>query len=190
MKKLVPALQAITRTNIGGVYDSLGQLEKALECYEQALSIHEEIGNRPLQATTLNNIGLVYDRLRQPEKALEYYYQALPIREEVGDRAGVATTLNNIGLVHRPPGTSRQSLGFLQPGAIYRRRNRRLVRGKCYTLNLALNHYFRGHLTDAVVALKRVVELDRIMQHSDLENDLELLAQVQAELAAQHNRAT
>ena len=83
--------------NIGSVYDSLGQRDKALEYYNKALPIREEVGDRGGLATTLNNIGSVYDSLGQRDKALEYYNKALPISEEVGDRGGLATTLNNIG---------------------------------------------------------------------------------------------
>ena len=46
-------------TNIGAVYDSLGQREVALEYYERARPIREEVGDRAGLAATLNNIGQV-----------------------------------------------------------------------------------------------------------------------------------
>ena len=38
-----------------------------------------------------------------------------------------------------------------------------------------------GRLAEAVAQLERVVELDRLVQHPDLESDMAFLAQVQAE---------
>ncbi|MGI9180958.1 MAG: tetratricopeptide repeat protein, partial [Longimicrobiaceae bacterium] len=127
------------------VYDSLGQRQKALEYYEQALPIREEVGDRAGLATTLSNLGLVYNSLGQRQKALEYYEQALPIQEEVGDRAGEAVTRFNIAIVYRQ----------------------------------------EGRLAEAVVQLRRVVELDELVQSPDLEQDRAILAQLEAELAAQ-----
>jgi CHAT domain-containing protein len=40
------------------VYDALGEKQKALEYYTQALALHRAVGDRAGEATTLNNIGL------------------------------------------------------------------------------------------------------------------------------------
>ena len=99
---------------IGGVYDDLGQRDKALEYYEQALLIREKVGDQVGLATTLNNIGLVYDHLGQRDKALEYYEQALPIREKVGDQGGLGDTLNNIGGVYFALGQRDKALKYYE----------------------------------------------------------------------------
>jgi CHAT domain-containing protein len=83
----------------------LGEKQKALEFYNQALAIYRDKGVRAAfpqesrggEATTLNNIGRVYAALGEKQKALEFYNQALPLYRAVGDRGGEATTLNNIG---------------------------------------------------------------------------------------------
>ena len=54
--------------NIGGVYDSLGEKQKALDYYNQALPIERAVGNRSGEARTLNNIGLVYDSLGESKR--------------------------------------------------------------------------------------------------------------------------
>ena len=82
------------------MYDGLGDRQRALDYFEQALPILREVGDRAGEAVTLNNIGAVYDGLGDRQRALEYYGQALPIMREVGDRAGEAATLNNIGAVY------------------------------------------------------------------------------------------
>jgi tetratricopeptide (TPR) repeat protein len=50
---------ATTLTNIGLVYDHLGQREQALASYQQALPIREAVGDRAGLAVTLKNLGEV-----------------------------------------------------------------------------------------------------------------------------------
>jgi tetratricopeptide (TPR) repeat protein len=74
--------------NIGSAWNALGEPKKALEYYEQALSIDKEVyGDRhPNVATTLNNIGLVWDALGDSQRAKGYFQQAYSIfREFYGD---------------------------------------------------------------------------------------------------------
>ncbi|MFM6059286.1 MAG: CHAT domain-containing protein, partial [Microcystis aeruginosa] len=86
------------------VYDDLGEKQKALDYYQQALSLRRAVGDREGEANTLNNIGVVYDDLGEKQKALDYYQQALPLSRAVGDRAGEAIILTGIGLVYRDQG--------------------------------------------------------------------------------------
>ena len=78
------------------VYDALGEKQKALDYYEQALPLRRQVGDRGGEATTLNNIGGVYSALGEKQKALDYYEQALPLRRQVGDRWGESTTRFNM----------------------------------------------------------------------------------------------
>ena len=113
--------EAATLSNIGRVYDGLGDRQRALDYYQQALPIRREVGDRAGEATTLNNIGHVYDGLGDRQRALDYYQQALPIRREVGDRAGEATTLNNIGHVYDGLGDRQRALDYYQQALPIRR---------------------------------------------------------------------
>ncbi|HEU0185520.1 MAG TPA: CHAT domain-containing protein, partial [Blastocatellia bacterium] len=96
--------------NIGAVYRSLGETQKALEKYNEALPLMRAVGDRRGEATTLNNIGRVYYALGETRKALEKYNEALPLRRAVGDRRGEATTLNNIGRVYYALGETQKAL--------------------------------------------------------------------------------
>ncbi|MBR8841074.1 MAG: CHAT domain-containing protein [Stigonema ocellatum SAG 48.90 = DSM 106950] len=102
--------EATTLNNLGLVYSDLGQKQKALEYYNQALPLLRAVGYRSLEATTLNNLGLVYSDLGQKQKALEYYNQALLLHRAVGDKSGEATTLGNLALLERNRGNLEQSL--------------------------------------------------------------------------------
>ena len=103
-------VEATTLSNIGAVYDALGEKQQALKYYNQALPISQAVGDRAGEATTLNNIGLVYSDLGEEQQALKYYNQALPILQAVGDRAGEATTLYNIADLERSRGNLKEAL--------------------------------------------------------------------------------
>jgi len=175
--------RAATLNNMGMVYHALGQLEKALEYYGQARPIVEEVGDRAGLATTLNNIGMVYDALGQREKALEYFGQARPIMEEVGDRAGLATTLNNIGAVYDALGQREKALEYYGQARPIREEVGDRYGESITRYNLATLYRDLGRLTEAVAELKKVVELDELVQQPDLEANRAMLAQVDEELA-------
>ncbi|MFM6267596.1 MAG: tetratricopeptide repeat protein, partial [Dolichospermum sp.] len=52
---------------MGRVYNAVGEKQKALDYYNQALPIYRAVGNRSGEATTLNNIGLVYNALGEKQ---------------------------------------------------------------------------------------------------------------------------
>jgi tetratricopeptide (TPR) repeat protein len=98
--------------NIGSVYSALGEHQKALEFYNQALPIRRAVGDRGGEAAILNNIAAVYSALGEKQKALDFFNQALPIGRAVGDRGGEATTLSNIGAVYSSLGEQQKALDF------------------------------------------------------------------------------
>ncbi len=93
-------LRAISNRLLGVLSWRRGDYPKALEHYNSALILSEEIADKANIAATLGNIGNVYGRLSDYSKALEYCSKALTIDEELGNKAGVARHLGNIGLVH------------------------------------------------------------------------------------------
>jgi tetratricopeptide (TPR) repeat protein len=96
------------------VYHALGERQRALEYYGQALPIAREVGDRAGEAATLNNIGLAYRGLGEPQRALEYYREALPITRAVGDRAGEAVTRYNMAMIHRAQGELGRAVAELE----------------------------------------------------------------------------
>jgi CHAT domain-containing protein len=100
--------------NTGNIQDDLGEKQKALDSFAQALILARTVGNRRGEAATLNNIGAVYYSKGERRKALTYYLQALPLRRAVGDTGGEAVTLSNIGKVYDDSGEQRKALGWYE----------------------------------------------------------------------------
>jgi serine phosphatase RsbU (regulator of sigma subunit) len=95
---------AYSLNNIGFVYDTKGDITKALEYYYKGLKIQEEMGNKLGLATSLNNIGFIYINQGDIPKALNCFHKSLKLYEEVGDKEGIAYSLNNIGVIYRGQG--------------------------------------------------------------------------------------
>jgi len=95
-------------SNLATVHHTLGDLEKAKEYQERALTIRlEKLGPDHLHvATYYSNLAAVHHTLGDLEKAKEYHKRALTIRlEKLGpDHLDVATSYNNLALVHRTLG--------------------------------------------------------------------------------------
>jgi len=86
------------------------RLEKALECYEQALAIAREDWRQKGEGTHLGNLGTAHYALGETRKALECHEQALAIAREIGDRRGEGTHLGNLGIAHYALGETRKAL--------------------------------------------------------------------------------
>ncbi|ARI84307.1 hypothetical protein BH695_5028 [Microcystis aeruginosa PCC 7806SL] len=111
--------QAVVLTGLGRIYDLLGEKQKALDYYQQALPLLQAVGAaegtpiaRVWEVVTLNNIGAVYDALGEKQKALDYFQQALPISR--ADHLQEAATLHNIGAVYNTLGEKQKALDYYQ----------------------------------------------------------------------------
>lgn len=94
----------IALSNIGVVYKTLGNYDKALEYLFRAQQLAFEFGNKNFTAAILGNIGNVYDRKGDHAKALEYYLKTLREFEALGSRNGIATVMGNIAMSYEDLG--------------------------------------------------------------------------------------
>ncbi|MDR2437293.1 MAG: CHAT domain-containing protein, partial [Endomicrobium sp.] len=88
--------EGVDYNNIGAVYKTAGQWQKAIASFDNAYEIAKEVGNRRDEAIALNNRALLEKLTGYTEAALKDYQAALALYREVGFMEGVATTL--IGL--------------------------------------------------------------------------------------------
>ena len=130
LKSLVPENKwlnlASSYNNIGMVYDSKGELDKALEFYNKALEIQKEKAPNSLDlAGSYNNIGLVYRQKGELDKALEFYNKALEItKEKAPNSLDLAASYNNIGLVYRQKGDAARAEEYLKKAEEIKRKAR------------------------------------------------------------------
>jgi CHAT domain-containing protein/tetratricopeptide (TPR) repeat protein len=104
--------EAKTLNNIGVVYDSLGEYQKALDFYKQALPLWRAVSARGGEANTLNNIGHVYYSLGEKQKALDFLNQALTLRRAADEPDEEAGILRNIASVYESMGEKQKAQDF------------------------------------------------------------------------------
>ena len=103
---------ALVLNAMGQTFGELGERQKALDYFTQALPIVKASDNHRAEATTLNNIGEAYLRLGDPQKALDYSSQALMTHRAAGNRKGEAIALNVLGEVHSTLGDKAKALDY------------------------------------------------------------------------------
>src|ERR1039458_4133616 len=104
--------EALCLHQIGSIYYNLGEPQKALDYYNQALPLLRAVGDRARQAAMLTNIGNVYADLGEKQKALDHFNQALPLARAVGGHAIESRMLNNIGVVYADLGEKQKALDY------------------------------------------------------------------------------
>ena len=167
--------EAMTLTNIGTIYNLLGEPQKALEPLNQALTIWQALGDRHLEAITLSINGRVYYAVGDPQKALESYSLALPVMRAVGDQSGEAGTFTQIGSVYRLIGEPQKALDyFAQALPLWRalgdRRNEATVLNNMGTVyNLLGEPQMAFHYFQQVLPLVRAIG-DRRVEGVTLSN--------------------
>src|SRR5262249_26223253 len=72
----------------------------ALDEYERALRIAQEIGDRPLLASILGNIGMTYSGEGDLPQALDYLQRSIGISEEIGAQRAVCQGLQSTGEIY------------------------------------------------------------------------------------------
>ncbi|AFY56143.1 tetratricopeptide repeat protein [Rivularia sp. PCC 7116] len=110
--------QAVLLYSIGNTYSNLGEKQKALNYYNQALPLAREIKDKFAEASILNNVAVIHDDLGDKHQAFKVYNQALLLSRKIDDKGGEATNLNNIGGIYNHLGDKQQALKFYKQALI------------------------------------------------------------------------
>jgi LuxR family maltose regulon positive regulatory protein len=74
----------IVLTELGMVYQAIGDFESAQTSYEKAFNTGREIGNLVWKANLLNNLGVLYHLLARYEKAIQTFEEGLEFAKQSG----------------------------------------------------------------------------------------------------------
>lgn len=108
--------EAATLSNLGAVYQGLGDHERAEISYEQALVLRRELGDVLGVGLTLNNLGALYRETGQYQRAEAALEQALSAHEAAGDRRNEGETLVNLGALYQDLGAYDRALNLYERG--------------------------------------------------------------------------
>lgn len=86
--------------SIGLAYVRMDNFLTALEYYDSARKIYEEIDDKDGLADVLSNTGGVYAQIGNNEEALAYYAKTSKLRIELNDPKGLGVLYANMGIVY------------------------------------------------------------------------------------------
>ena len=78
--------EAVTLDNIGAVYRGLGEPQRALEYFGQALPIRREVGDRAGEAETRYNMAMIHRAGGELDRAVAELEQVVELGRQVGHR--------------------------------------------------------------------------------------------------------
>jgi tetratricopeptide (TPR) repeat protein len=111
-----------------------GDIERALQLWQQSLEIEERIGDLQGRAGTLHQMAGVIAQQGNIERALQLWQQSLEIKERIGNVQGKAATLNNMAGVIAQQGDIERALQLWQQSLEIKERIGN-VKGKAATLH-------------------------------------------------------
>jgi tetratricopeptide (TPR) repeat protein len=122
---------------LGNALYGMGQYDRAIRSYEEALALARRSESRGDQGKLLGNLAICYSDLGEVPKAIDYTKQSLAIAVEVGSRKVEAVQLVNLGVRYSDIGQTAEAIGcFEQALTLNRQIGNRA--GECHTLaNLA-----------------------------------------------------
>ena len=92
--------EGIAYNNLAIAYYSLADYKKAIEGYQQFLSIAKQFGDKSAEGKTYTNLGAAYHSLGDNKKAIEFHQQALSLAKEMGNRGPEGKAYNNLAIVY------------------------------------------------------------------------------------------
>ncbi|MBN1559118.1 CHAT domain-containing protein [candidate division KSB1 bacterium] len=124
--------EGIATAHIAIYYKNRGEIDKALEYNERALTLAREIGNDSEEANILNNIGNIYmDFLADYDVAISNFERAVKIKKELGELQYVAYINGNIGICNKKKGDYAQAFKYINEALdIAAQLNHKPVRGE------------------------------------------------------------
>jgi tetratricopeptide (TPR) repeat protein len=137
----------------------MGQIQKAIVLYEDALEIAREQEDKQGEGVWLGNLGNCYYSLGQTQRAIEVYEQALAIDREIGYRSGEVADLGNLGNCYADLGQTQRAIELHEQAlAIAREIGDRQYEGIALG-NLAEALIDQGHYDEAIQRASAYVDI-------------------------------
>lgn len=143
---------------MGVIYRNLGQYDKSIVVYKDALRLAEKAKDSVQIAYSNNNIGGIYRLEGNNTLALEYILEALKIFESINHKEGMSFCTINIGLINRRQGNYPMALEYLNR-TIELRKETNDKPGIALALNLIAEIYFEMGKLD--IALKYYTDVEK-----------------------------
>ncbi|MEM7538207.1 MAG: toll/interleukin-1 receptor domain-containing protein [Chloroflexota bacterium] len=146
---------------LGIAYSGMGQVERAINCYNEALSLDQQYQDKQGESTHLGNLGLEYAAIGEVHKAIGYYEQALIIACEIGDRRNEGAHLGNLGSAYHRVGEVREAIGYSTQALAIAREIDEYRNEGTHLGNLGLAYATLGAVREAIDYQRRALAIAR-----------------------------
>ncbi|NES17928.1 MAG: CHAT domain-containing protein [Symploca sp. SIO3E6] len=145
-----------------GIQDfQAGQFQDASHCWQQALTLYRQLGNRQGEAQCLGNLGNIFYQLQDYEQAIKYHKQDLSVAREIGDGEGEAYSLNNLGRTCESQWKYQQAIEYYEQSLLTAQKiGDRQVEATALN-NLGNTYNFQGKYQEAIKSYKRFLVIAR-----------------------------
>jgi CHAT domain-containing protein/tetratricopeptide (TPR) repeat protein len=96
-------------------------LRKAINKYEEALSLWRSVGDHSGEAETLTDAALAFNALGENQRSLDYFQRGIALWKALGDGKGLAKAFSGIGDVYYAMGAHRQALDYYNQSLLLQR---------------------------------------------------------------------
>jgi tetratricopeptide (TPR) repeat protein len=96
---------------LGLILVHMGEEEQALQEYNRALSLAQELSEKAYESSVFNNIAGIFKDRGQLDKALEYYQKSEALTSGENEKSSV---YNNIAMVYSAKGESEKAVDYLK----------------------------------------------------------------------------
>ena len=159
--------EAALLSQIGFLYNQLGQNQMALEIYTQGLPLFRTAGDRKGEATTLFHLGLIHNTLGENQKALDTLGEAVKTFRAAGDSQGEAFSLVSTANLLGALGKNQEALNYyLKAQELFRAAGFR--EGEVLVLTAMGPHYIKiGQNQKARENFEQTLSLSRALHFQD-----------------------
>lgn len=110
--------------NIGWIYLSQKEYDKALDYFQKTLIVSRELNKKDYVGMICGDIGNLYLETNNLKKSLEYYQISLKMYTEIDDKKNIAIITNNIGRIYDVTGNYKRALyNYLKAGEMAKEEN-------------------------------------------------------------------
>ena len=96
------------------VFLTRGDLDRALQLYQESLQLLEQLGDKQGKAASLSNMAQVFLTRGDLDRALQLYQESLQLLEQLGDKQGKAASLHQMAQVFLTRGDLDRALQLYQ----------------------------------------------------------------------------
>lgn len=145
--------------SFGYLYEHKGEIEKAIDYFEQAYNLYLKIDDIENAATSLNNLGAMLNDAGRYNESSKNLFRALHLAEENGFEKLTATINNNIGLLFHFQNEWVKSIEYFQKSIKINRQLNNLNRMALLYNNIGIAYYYLDILDSVLISFERSLDI-------------------------------